>query len=159
MLNFPRNSTHFIKNRTLLLFSLNLLASKRFIFTSVPLEVSFIVSIKSWHLSTGYLYRLFSWSSNLELAETQYFKTVEAKFIFLRLAKRRHGQSKNSFLEETCVRKETVDVHIRVTPRNGDWKIMQPIKRTSRFPSRKTKRNQLSQFWRISTKVIPIEKT
>ena len=54
---------------------------------------------------------------------------------------------------------ETVDIDIFVTSRNGDRKIMQSIRITSRPPSRKRKWNQLSQFCRTSTKVIPIEKT
>ena len=36
---------------------------------------------------------------------------------------------------------------------------MQSIRITSRLPSRKGKRNQLSKSRRTSTKVIPIEKT
>ena len=59
--------------------------------------------------------------------------------------------------ESSCARKETVDIDILVTSRNGDRKIMQSIRITSRPPSRKRKWNQLSQFWRTSTKVIPIE--
>ena len=48
--------------------------------------------------------------------------------------------------ESSCVRKETVDIDILVTFRNGDRKIMQSIRITSRPPSRKRKWNQLSQF-------------
>ena len=61
--------------------------------------------------------------------------------------------------EFSCARKETVDIDILITSRNGDRKIMQPIRITSRPPSRERKWNQLSQFLRTSTKVIPIEKT
>ena len=43
-------------------------------------------------------------------------------------------------------RKETVYIDILVTSRNGDRKIMQSIRITSRPPSRKRKWNQLSQF-------------
>ena len=43
-------------------------------------------------------------------------------------------------------RKETVDINILVTSRNGDRKIMQSIRVTSKPPSRKRKWNQLSQF-------------
>ena len=57
--------------------------------------------------------------------------------------------------EFSCARKETVDIDIFVTSRNGDRKIMQSIRITNRPPSRKRKWNQLSQFWRISVKVIP----
>ena len=59
----------------------------------------------------------------------------------------------------SCARKEFVDIDILVTSRNGDRKIMQSIRITSRPPCRKRKWNQLSQFSRTSTKVIPIEKT
>ena len=61
--------------------------------------------------------------------------------------------------ESSCVRKETVDIGILVTSRNGDKKIMQSIRLTSRPTSRKRKWNQLSHFRRKSTKVMPIEKT
>ena len=61
--------------------------------------------------------------------------------------------------EFSRARKETVDIDILVTSRNRDKKIMQSIRITSRPPSRKRKWNQLSQFWRTSIKVIPIEKT
>ena len=48
--------------------------------------------------------------------------------------------------ESSCKRKETVDIEILVTTRNGDRKIMQSIRITSRPTSRKRKWNQLSQF-------------
>ena len=48
--------------------------------------------------------------------------------------------------EFSCARKETVDIDILVTSRNGDRKMMQSIKIMSRPPSRKRKCNQLSQF-------------
>ena len=43
-------------------------------------------------------------------------------------------------------RKETVDIDIFVTSRNGNRKIMQSIRIISRPPSRKREWNQLSQF-------------
>ena len=54
-----------------------------------------------------------------------------------------HGQR---IRESSCVRKETVDIDILVTPWNVDRKIMQTIKLTSRPSSRKRKWNQYSQF-------------
>ena len=48
--------------------------------------------------------------------------------------------------EPSCARKETVDIDILVTSRNGDTKIMQSIRITSRTSSRIRKWNQLSQF-------------
>ena len=56
--------------------------------------------------------------------------------------------------ESSCARKETIDIDILVTSRNGAIKIMQYIKMTSRPPSRVRKWNQLSQFRWTSTKVI-----
>ena len=48
--------------------------------------------------------------------------------------------------EPNCARKETVDIDILVTSRNGDRKIMQSIRITSRPLLRKRKWDQLSQF-------------
>ena len=61
--------------------------------------------------------------------------------------------------ESSCARKETVDIDILVTSTNGDKKFIQSIRITSRPPLRKKKWNQLSQFRRTFTKVIPIENT
>ena len=48
-------------------------------------------------------------------------------------------------IPESCfARKETVDIDIFVTSRNGDRKIMQSVKITSRPPLRKMKWIQLS---------------
>ena len=49
-------------------------------------------------------------------------------------------------LEPSCARKETVDIDTLVTSRNGDMKIMQSIRITSKPPPRKRKWNHLSQF-------------
>ena len=48
--------------------------------------------------------------------------------------------------EFSHARRKTVAIDILVTSRNGDRKIMQSIRITSRPPSRKRKWNQLSQF-------------
>ena len=48
--------------------------------------------------------------------------------------------------KSSCARKKTVDIDIFVTSMNGDNKIMQSLRITGRFPSRKRKRNKLSQF-------------
>ena len=48
--------------------------------------------------------------------------------------------------ESSCARKETVDIDVLVTSRNGDRKIMQSIRIMSRPPLRERKQNQLSQF-------------
>ena len=48
--------------------------------------------------------------------------------------------------QPSCARKETVDIDILVTYRNGDTKIMQSIRSTSKPPSRNRKWNKLSHF-------------
>ena len=48
--------------------------------------------------------------------------------------------------DSSCARKETADIAILVTSRNGDKKIMQSIRITSRLPSRIRKWSQFSQF-------------
>ena len=48
--------------------------------------------------------------------------------------------------ESSCAKKETVDIDVLVTSKNGDRKIMQSIRITGRPPSREMKRNELSQF-------------
>ena len=48
--------------------------------------------------------------------------------------------------EFSHAKKETVDIDILVTSRNGDRKIMKSIRIMSRPTSRKRKWNQLSQF-------------
>ena len=48
--------------------------------------------------------------------------------------------------EFSCARKETIAIDILETSRNGDRKVMQSIRITSRPPSIKKKWNQLSQF-------------
>ena len=48
--------------------------------------------------------------------------------------------------ESSYEKKDTVDIDIVVTSRNGDRKIMQSIRIMSRPPSQKMKLSQLSQF-------------
>ena len=50
--------------------------------------------------------------------------------------------------------------HWYIRPQSDDEQTINklwPIRITSRPPTRKRKWNQVSQFWRISTKIIPIE--
>ena len=53
--------------------------------------------------------------------------------------------------ESSSARKETVDIDILVTSRNGDRKVIQSIRIMSRPPSRKRKWNQMSQFYQSNT--------
>ena len=48
--------------------------------------------------------------------------------------------------ESSCARKESISIDIPVISGNGDRKIMQSNRITSRSSSRKRKCNQLSQF-------------
>ena len=48
--------------------------------------------------------------------------------------------------KSSCVRKETADIGVLVISRNGDGKIMQSIRITSRPPLRIWKCNHLNQF-------------
>ena len=50
------------------------------------------------------------------------------------------------FPESNCAKKETVDIGILLTSRDGDRKIMQSIRVTSRPNLGIRKRNHLSQF-------------
>ena len=56
--------------------------------------------------------------------------------------------------EFSSARKETVDIDILVTSRNGDRKIMQPVRITSRPPSRKRKWNQLRNLLFCMQKIL-----
>ena len=60
------------------------------------------------------------------------------------------GQRKAFYMqiiqEPNCARKETIDIDILPTSRNGHRRIMQSFRITSRPPSRKSNWNQLSQF-------------
>ena len=54
-------------------------------------------------------------------------------------------QAKSSHLEFSRARKEAADIHNLIS-RNGDRKIMQPIKPTGGLRTRTKKWNQLSHF-------------
>ena len=52
-------------------------------------------------------------------------------FIHTTIIGQRKAFCMQRILESRCVRKETVDIDIFITSRNGDRKIMQPIRITS----------------------------
>ena len=72
--------------------------------------------------------------------------SIKSKLKVIKIIGQRKAFYRQRIPETTCARKETVDIDILVTSRNGDIKIMQSIRLTSRPPSRKRKWNQLSQF-------------
>ena len=85
--------------------------------------------------------------------------SINSRLKVTKIIGQRRAFLKQRIRERCCAKKETVDIYILVTSRNGDRKIMKFIRITSRSTTRKRKWNQLSQFWRISTEVIHIEKT
>ena len=60
-------------------------------------------------------------------------------------------------ISPSCTKKKTVDIDILLTSRNGDKKIMQFIRITSRPPTKIRKGNQFRQFKLASIKVLPTE--
>ena len=85
--------------------------------------------------------------------------SVNSRFKATQIISQRKAFYRQKIPESSCARKETVDKEILVTSWNGDRKIMQSIRITSRSPSRKRNWQQLSQFRGTSTKVTPTEKT
>ena len=61
------------------------------------------------------------------------------KAISFRSLSRRKAFYRQRILESSCASKETVDIDILTTSRNGDRKIMQSLRITSRPPTRKRK--------------------
>ena len=72
--------------------------------------------------------------------------SVNSRLSATKIIAQRNTFSRQRIAESSCARKETVDMDIFATSRNGDRKIMQSIKIMSRPPWRKRKSNQLSLF-------------
>ena len=72
--------------------------------------------------------------------------SVNSRLTATKITGQRKAFYRQRIPESSCARKETVDIDILVTSRNGDRKIMQSIRITSRPPTSKIKWNQLSQF-------------
>ena len=72
--------------------------------------------------------------------------SVNSRLKITKIIGQRKGFYRQRIPEPSCATKESVDMDILVTSRNGDRKIMQSINITSRPPSRKRKWNQFSQF-------------
>ena len=72
--------------------------------------------------------------------------SVNSRFKATKIIGQRKAFYKQRIPESSCGRKETTDIDILLTSRNGDRKIMQSIRITSTPPSTKIKWNQLSQF-------------
>ena len=71
---------------------------------------------------------------------------VDSRLKATKILGQRKAFQRQRIPESSCARKETVDIDVLVTSRNGDRKIMKPIKIASRPHLRKRKQNQFSQF-------------
>ena len=85
--------------------------------------------------------------------------SVDSRLTAIQIKGQRKAFYSKRIPESSCTRKETIDIDILATFRNGDKKIMQSLRITIRPPSRIRKWNQLNQFRQTSSTVIPIEKT
>ena len=72
--------------------------------------------------------------------------SVNSRFKATKIIGQRKAFYKQRIPEFSHARKETFDMDILVTSRNGDRKIMESIRIASQPPSRKKKWNQLSHF-------------
>ena len=72
--------------------------------------------------------------------------SVNSKLKATKIIGRRKAFYRQRVPGSSCARKETIDIDILVTSRNGDRKIMQSIRIMSRPLTRKRKCNQFSQF-------------
>ena len=72
--------------------------------------------------------------------------SVNSRLKATKIIGQRKAFNRQRIPEFSCARKETVDIDILVTSRNGDRKIMQSMRIMSGPPARKRKRKQLSQF-------------
>ena len=113
-----------------------------------------IHSMQDWTATTRHGVTRKRTTKRLKDTGNQITKNLQLKIsVNSKIIGQRKAFYKQRIPESSCARKEAVDKDIVVTSRNGDRKI----RITSRPPSRKRRWNQLSQFWRTSTKVIPIE--
>ena len=65
--------------------------------------------------------------------------SVNSRLKATKIIGQREALDRQRIAESSCARKETVDIDILVTSRNGDRKIMQSIRIMSRPTSRKKK--------------------
>ena len=65
--------------------------------------------------------------------------SVDSTFKVTKIIGQRKAFYRQKIPDSSCLRKGTVGIDILVTSRNGDRKIMQSIRITSRSPSRKWK--------------------
>ena len=72
--------------------------------------------------------------------------SVNSRLKAIKIIGQRKAFYRQRIPEFSCARKEIVDIDILVTSKNGDRKMMQSFRITSRPPSRIRKWNQLSQF-------------
>ena len=80
-------------------------------------------------------------TGNLFRKNLQLKMSVNSRLKAIKIIGQRKAFYRQRIPESSCVRKETVDIDVLVTSRNGDRKIMQSIRIMSRPSSRKWKWN------------------
>ena len=85
-------------------------------------------------------------TKRLKHRENLFKRKLQLEFKAIQIIAQRKAFYRQSILESSCVRKETVDIAIVVTSRNGDRKIMKSIRIMIRPSSTIRKWNHLSQF-------------
>ena len=85
--------------------------------------------------------------------------SVNSRLNAIKIIGQRKAFYRQRIPESSCAWKETVDIDILATSRNGDRKIMQSIRITSRSPSKKKEVEPVEPVQKNITKVIHIEKT
>ena len=98
-------------------------------------------------------------AGNLFRKNLQLKMSVNSRLKATKIIDQKKAFYRQRITESSCARKETIDIDILVTSRNGNWKIKQSNRITRRHPSRIKKWSQVSQFRWTSIKVIPMEKT
>ena len=81
-----------------------------------------------------------------DLCDSKSKNKIAVIFFLIPMAGQRKAFYRQRILDSSCARKEIVDIDILIPSRNGDRKIMQSLRITSRPPLRKKKWSQLSQF-------------
>ena len=119
-----------------------------------------IYSMQGWTATTRHgvtrkkSTKRFEHTQNLFRKSLQLKDVGKARLKATKIISQRKGFYTQRIPEPSWARKETVDIDILVISGNGHRKIMQSIRITSRPLLRKRKWNQLSQFWRTSTKYL-----
>ena len=131
--------------------NVKMILKKRLQIRKIICEHSFFFLKKKWNLLHARVTRKRSTkrlnhTGNLFRKNLQLKVFVNSRVNANKIVGQRKAFHRQRIPEPSCVRKETVDIDILVTSKNGDRKIVQSIRIKSRPPSRKREWNQLNQF-------------